>query len=215
MKITILGIGNMGSALGKIWLAKNHEVCFSHSREAEKLKQLHEEFPKARIMESLKEAIAFAEVIMIATPYAGLKEIFELADAFNGKVVITCVSNLIPDFTGSTIGLATDRKTSVAEEIAEKLPQAKVVEAFNIAFAENLKLPSQIFEGQQGTIFYCGNDSASKKIVASLIEACDYQAKNAGPLITARSQETLATAWVQFAVASGLYPRIAFKALQV
>jgi 8-hydroxy-5-deazaflavin:NADPH oxidoreductase len=213
MKITILGIGNMGTALGRIWLDKNHEVCFSHSREADKLGQLSKELPKARITENLKEAIAFGDVIMLATPYTGLKEIFELADAFDGKIVITCVSNLVPDFTGSTIGIATTRKISVAEEIAEKLPKARVVESFNISFAENLKLPSHVFEGQQGTIFYCGNDTEAKKVVASLIEDADYQAKNAGPVITSRSLETLATAWVQFAVASGLYPRIAFRAL--
>lgn len=213
MKITVLGLGNMGKTLGKIWLAKKHEVCFSHTRDPEKLSQLQIEFPSARVNDDLEEAIRFGQVILIATPYAGLNEITKHAHAFKDKIVITCVSHLTPDFTGATIGISTRRVNSVAEEIAELLPSARIVEAFNICFAENLKLPEGSFSGQRGTIFYCGNDTSAKRVVADLISDCDYEAKNAGLLITARSQETLATAWVQFAVASGLYPHVAFKAL--
>jgi hypothetical protein len=41
-----------------------------------------------------------------------------------------------------------------------------------------------------------------------------YEAVNAGSLKVARSLETLATAWVQFAVASGLFPNLGLKALR-
>lgn len=214
MKVTVLGIGNMGNALGRLWLRK-HQVCFTHSREPEKLRALKAALPGAHVTSDLAGAIRFGEVVMLATPYAGLDEIFRYADEFEGKVVISCVSNLVPDFTGSTIGLPTGRNISVAEEIAQKLPRARVVEAFNISFAENLKLPIPLAERHQPTVFYCGDDLDAKRTVVSLIEDCDYDAKNAGPLISSRSQETLATAWVQFAVASGLYPHIAFKALLV
>ncbi|MCU0566940.1 MAG: hypothetical protein MUF49_10120 [Oculatellaceae cyanobacterium Prado106] len=41
-----------------------------------------------------------------------------------------------------------------------------------------------------------------------------YEAVNAGNLKVARSLKTLATAWVQFAVASGLFPNLGLKALR-
>jgi predicted dinucleotide-binding enzyme len=37
MKIGVIGSGNMGSGLGKIWAAKGHDVIFSYSRSQEKL----------------------------------------------------------------------------------------------------------------------------------------------------------------------------------
>lgn len=212
MRITILGIGNMGSALAHCWSA-NHQVCLSYSRDENKLSTLAAELKTAQVMPNLDEAIRFAEVVMIATPYEGLDEIFHHENAFSGKFVISCVSNLMPDFTGSTIGLATKRSISVAEEIAQRLPSARVVEAFNLAFAENLKSSTHRHSLVAPSVFYCGDDNNAKLVADQLIRECGYEAINAGPLISSRSQETLATAWVQFAVASGLYPQIAFKAI--
>lgn len=129
--------------------------------------------------------------------------------------MITCVSGLVPDFSGQTIGLSTNLKQSVAEEIAGKLPGAKVVEAFNVAFAEVLNAPDQHFaNNERASIFYCGDDPEAKLQTAGLIEDCGCQAIDAGVLIAARSLETLASAWVQFAVAGNLFPRLGLKALR-
>ena len=40
MNIGIIGSGNIGSGLGKIWVQKGHKVMFSFSRNHEKLKTL-------------------------------------------------------------------------------------------------------------------------------------------------------------------------------
>jgi len=54
-----------------------------------------------------------------------LEEVIHAAGSLDGKIVITCVSRIQPDFTGQTIGLATDLKFSAAESIQQLLPNAK------------------------------------------------------------------------------------------
>jgi len=54
-----------------------------------------------------------------------LEEVIHAAGSLDGKIVITCVSRIQPDFTWQTIGLATDLKFSAAESIQQLLPNAK------------------------------------------------------------------------------------------
>ncbi|MGH6858036.1 MAG: NAD(P)-binding domain-containing protein [Methylocella sp.] len=48
MNIGIIGSGNMGAGMGKIWAAKGHKVLFSFSREAAKLRAARQGCPPAR-----------------------------------------------------------------------------------------------------------------------------------------------------------------------
>lgn len=40
MNIGIIGAGNMGAALGKLWAKAGHQVIFSYSRDEDKLVRL-------------------------------------------------------------------------------------------------------------------------------------------------------------------------------
>lgn len=213
MKIGIIGSGNMGGSLGKLWAKAGHQVIFSYSRDPDKLHQLAASAgDQARIATPVETAIQ-SEVVMLAVGFPVLEEIVRSLD-LKGKIVITCVSGLRPDFTGQTIGLRTDLTLSVAEMVQQLAPAAKVVEAFNITFAEIIAAESRQFEGDRPSIFYCGDAIDAKQVVAGLIEECGYEAIDAGNLVVARSLETLATAWVQFSVASQLFPRVGLKILQ-
>ena len=80
---------------------------------------------------SVEEAANFGDVLMIAVPPTSLTEVFAKPEVFKNKILINCVSGLRPDFEGNTIGLGTDLKVSIAENIAQLAPEAQVVEAFN------------------------------------------------------------------------------------
>jgi 8-hydroxy-5-deazaflavin:NADPH oxidoreductase len=214
MKIAIVGSGNMGGGLGKLWAKAGHEIVFSYSRNPDKLQQLAVAAGNQATVGDMKEAVAKSQVVMLAIGVSALEEVISTVGSLDGKVVITCVSGLQPDFTGQTIGLATNLKVSVAERVQQLAPNAAVVEAFNITFADIIASESRDFGGDRPSVFYCGNDSDAKKTVAQLIEDCEYEAIDAGMLIVARSLETLATAWVQFAVASQLFPNLGLKALR-
>jgi hypothetical protein len=214
MKIGIIGAGNMGAALGRIWAKAGHHVIFSYSRDEEKLRQLAASAGETAKVGTPQAAVTHSDIILLAVWLPSLEDVIHTAGSLDGKIVITCVSGLQPDFTGQTIGLPTNLKISIAETIQQLAPNAKVVEAFNITFAEVIASESRQFGSDRPSIFYCGDDSGAKKLVAGLVEACGYEAVDAGALSVARSLETLATAWVQFSVASQLFPNLGLKALR-
>ena len=213
MNIGIIGAGNMGAGLGKLWAEAGHHVVFSYSRDDKKLYELATAAGANAKAGMIQEAAA-QDVILLAVWLPALEEIIRAAGDLDGKVIITCVSGLQPDFTGQTVGLATDLKVSVAETIQQLIPNAKVVEAFNTTFAEIIASDSRQFGSDSPSVFYCGDDVEAKQIVANLIEDCGYDAVDAGKLLVARTLETLATAWVQFAVSSHLFPNLGLKALR-
>ena len=214
MKIGIIGAGNMGAGLGKLWAKAGHQVIFSYSRDENKLHQLVASVGENAKAGTPAEAVSQSDVILMAVWLPSIEEVIRSVGSLDGKIVITCVSGLQPDFSGQTIGLATNLKISVAETIQQFAPKAKVVEAFNSTFAEIIASDSRQFGEDRPSVFYCGDDAEAKKIVADLVEVCGYEAVDAGGLIVARSLETLATAWVQFAAVSQLFPNLGLKALR-
>ena len=128
MKIGIVGSGNVGSALGGVWVKAGHEVMFS-SRNLEHDKALAAKLgPNARAG-TPREAAAFGEVVMVSVPYRALPEVGkDLAGLLKGKVVIdTC--NPFPGRDGEIATWARDKGAGLAS--AELLPGARLVRAFN------------------------------------------------------------------------------------
>lgn len=216
MNIGIIGSGNMGSTLGKIWANKGHKVLFSYSREPQELKTLADSIGPNAQAGTPAQAAQFGEVVMLAVTLPALNDALEAAGSLEGKVLISCVSPFKPDFMGKAVSLTarSDLQISAAEEIARLVPKARVVEAFNLTFAEILASPSRQFGQEKASIPYCGDDEEAKAITASLIQECGFDPVDAGSLIKARSLEPLATIWVQFATVTGMFPNAAIKVLQ-
>ncbi len=210
MTISILGPGNMGKALASIWSKKGYKIIFSHSKNEEKINQLLN-VVAGSTAETIVNAIKLADVIVLTTQYAGLQELYQYKDHFENKMVFSCVSNLTPDFSGNTIGLPTNRKISVAEEIQENLSKALVCEAFNSAFAVNIENLERLKGNELGSIFYCTDHQDIKKTAQQLISDLDYTPIDAGVLKNARTLETFATVWVQMAVVANKYPGYGLK----
>lgn len=212
MTVGIIGSGNMGGALGTLWAQAGHTVTFSYSRDEEKLARLAQDAGPSARAGSPAEA-AEGDVVLLAVGADAVEDALAAAGPLDGKVVVTCVSGLRPDFAGQTVGLPTDLTRSVAEQVAEAAPGAHVVEAFNTTFAEILASESRQFGSDRPSVLYCGDDAGAKATVAGLIEACGYDALDVGPLVRARALETLATAWVQMAVVGDLFPGVGLKVL--
>jgi len=128
LKIGIVGSGNVGGALGRVWAKAGHQVMFS-SRNLEHDRELAAKTgPNARAG-TPREAAAFGEVVMISVPYRSLPEVGkDLAGLIEGKVVIdTC-----NPFVGRDGEIATwARARGVGLASAELLPGARIVRAFN------------------------------------------------------------------------------------
>ncbi|MBE9230962.1 NADPH-dependent F420 reductase [Cuspidothrix issatschenkoi LEGE 03284] len=208
MKIAVIGAGNVGSRLAKLFILAGHEITIG-SREQEKAIAIAAQLGETVKGAKYADAVASADVIIVTTPWANntsLDVVQELGD-LTGKIVIDCTNPLAPDYMSNTLGYT----TSSAEEIAKLIPGVPVVKAFNTIFAEVMEPGKQTFDGQKATGFYCGDDAAAKAIAAKLIEDAGFEPVDAGVLQNARYLEPMAQLNIQIAYGLGGGTNVAFR----
>ena len=185
MNIAIIGAGNVGKALTGSAIRAGHSVTVS-SKNGESARQLAEE-TGARAAASDREAAEAADVVLLAVPYGAVDEVLgDVGAALAGKVVIDATNPIKADYSG----LATDG-TSGAEEIQAKAPGARVVKAFNTAFAARQADP-KVAGGLRVDGFVAADDADAKATVLGLVEAIGFNPVDAGGLAMARYLEGMA-----------------------
>ncbi|MGD1076551.1 MAG: NADPH-dependent F420 reductase [Thermodesulfovibrionales bacterium] len=209
MNIGIIGSGNVGSSLGKIWAENGHQVIFSFSRETAKLNALAQSVPNAR-PGTPKEAAVQSEVVLLSVRWAQAAEAIQSAGSLQGKILIDCTNPLKPDMSGLEVG----HTSSAAEEIAKMAPGAKVVKAFNTAFAQVYQSHSRLFGSRRPTMFYCGDDSSAKASVEHLIKEVGFEPLDSGSLRGARYLEPLAMLVIQLGYERGMGTNIALSLIR-
>jgi NADPH-dependent F420 reductase len=206
MNIGILGAGNMGGTLGKIWAQRGNEV-FIGTRSVEKALELSK-LVNMRAG-SYESAAIFGDVIFIGTPWSATESMLkELAALLKGKIVIDCTNALAADF----LSLSIPPSVSAGELIQSWLPESKVVKAYNTIGAKVLLNPN--YDGTIATGFYCGNDTGAKKIVAELIAQSGFEPIDCGDLKQARNLEAMTLLFLNLAFKQGMGGQIAFKLLK-
>jgi NADPH-dependent F420 reductase len=209
MKITILGTGGVGAALGPRWAKEGHDVTYgSRAPESEKVQQLVARSGERASATSPMKAIQGSDVIVLALPWPVAHEMLGKLGELNGRVLIDCTNPLLADLSGIECG----HLTSAAEQIAGWSPGAKVVKAFNTASVKVMNDPK--FGEQAATMFYCGDDGAAKQIVHRLAAELGFDPVDAGSLISARYLEPLAMLYIHLAVKQGWGGNCAFKILK-
>jgi hypothetical protein len=208
MKLAIIGSGNVGGALGKLWAEKGHDVTFgSRDPSADGVKAAAAAAGGAAIA-NVAGAAAGAEVVVIAVPWTAVPATIEAAGDLSGKIILDATNPLEADLSG----LAVDSSTSAAQEIAKLAGGAAVVKAFNSTGAGNYSNPG--FGGQAASMLICGDDDDAKATVAQLTESLGFDVVDAGPLANASSLESLALLWIKLAYVVDLGPEIAWKLLR-
>lgn len=202
MKIAVIGAGNVGGALGKLWAGKGHEIMFGvPDPKSDKLAALLQSIGGKARAASVAEAAAFGDIAVLATPWpAAEAAIAAAAGRLAGKILVDCTNPLAPDLSGLVIG--TD--TSAAEAVARWARGAKVVKAFNTIGAANFADPR--FGSAAASMFIAGDDAAAKSVVSGLAAELGFDPVDTGPLLAARWLEPLAMLWIHLAFKQGLGP---------
>lgn len=200
MNIGIIGAGNIGSGLGKLFASNGHEVMFSYSRDAARVQRLADEAGPLAQPGTAEQAAQFGDVIVLAVGWEAVPAALKAARLPDGKTLISCVNPLTPDYSGLAVGTT----TSGAEEIARLAPGAHVVEAFLNVFAGILHSGSMRFGTDVPSVFYCGDDVNSKEIVAKLIREIGLEPVDSGPLKNARFVEPTAMLILQLGAFLGM-----------
>lgn len=156
MKIGIIGTGNMGSGLGKLWAAEGHEVMFG-SRDLERANEVAGSTEGSVQGGSYAEATDFGDSVLLAVPWQAVEESLAACGSLAGKILIDCTNPMTSDYMQLVIGY----DTSGAEEIAKMAPGAKVVKAFNHIYAQIIHSSPQ-FDDRRANVFIAGDDAAAK-----------------------------------------------------
>jgi predicted dinucleotide-binding enzyme len=203
MKITVIGAGNMGSAFVKQLTRAGHQVSVT-ARDSAKATQVAAAHPGAKVVASAGAATD-ADAVVLATGYADAVQALQAVGDLNGKVVIDITNPLTADYMGLTIG----HSTSAAEEIAQAVPGAEVVKAFNTVFAQVLAEGADFGNGRQVSVFVASDSERAKQTAGAIAEGMGFGVVDAGGLKNARYLEPLAGLNIYLGYGAGLGTGIA------
>jgi len=208
MRVGILGSGLMGGKLGTIFARAGHEVVFSYARSTEKLKKLARAAKGTARAATPSEAVREADALLLAVHWSRIEDVLNQAGDLSGKVVLTCSLPMNDDNTELVVA----HTSSGAEELARRLPKARVVSAFNT-------VPSEVLFGvyetrsksRRPSLVYCGDDEEGKGVAAELIRDVGFDPLDAGPLRIARYTEPFALLVGELAYEGEEGPEMAYR----
>jgi len=173
----IIGGGNIGQAVAKHLLKAGFHVLMSNSHGPESLKGIIKSLGDGAKAVSVEDAVK-ADIILLSLPWTQVSSLTGITDWTN-KIVIDATNHFItyaPDFQ-----LADLKGKSSSQVIAEQLPGARIVKAFNTLFFKTLaKNPKQA--GGRRVLFISGDGASSKAEVSDVIKTLGFAVVDLGDL---------------------------------
>ena len=168
--VSVIGIGNMGSAITALAAKAGADVQVV----ARDLAQANDLVAQTGAAPAVFGAPLTGDLVVLAVPFAALDDVAAAyGDQLDGKIVVD-ITNPV-DFS-TFDGLVVPTGSSAAAEIASRIPGARVVKAFNTNFAATLAT---------------GSDAEAKAAVVALVRAGGLNAEDAGSLKRARELEAI------------------------
>lgn len=209
MRVGIIGVGNVGSTLGRLWSAFGYEIVFgARDPDSERVASLLKECGKHASALTVKEVFACTKTILLAVRSEDFVDVIAEADDLNGTVLIDCTTPM----ERKTHRPLLDWNESSAERLAKLAKGAAVVKCFDTTGVEVMGDPC--FDGLKASLFYCGDDADSKGRVRELAEKIGFECIDAGPLRASRYLEALSAFWVFLAFEQGFGEDFSFKLLR-
>ena len=190
MRIAILGAGDVGGGLGRALSAVGHDVVFG-VRDPESTKTLAAlaDIPAASAAPPA-EAIAGADVIVVAVRPAALHATVEALPGLAGRIVIDAMNRFDGDAVRST-----------TQDLVAAMPGAKVVKAFNTTGFENLATAAR--RTVPAAMFVAGDDPDAKRVAMALAAELGFRPEDAGGLANAKALEEMVKVWLAVAAVHG------------
>lgn len=202
MNIGILGAGKIGGTLGQKWAAAGHAVVYgARDPNSDKTRAALSAIPQNARADSIENAIAFGQVILLAIPGRTVQEaLAQHGRALDHKIVIDSTNRF-----GEPVQHAVDAISAVA-------PNAYIYRAFNSYGWEDFANPQ--FSGMSGDLFYCGADDAARPKVEQLIRDIGLGAVYVGGLDQVQVVDGVTNLWATLALRQQMGRHLAFKLLR-
>jgi len=190
MRIAILGAGNVGGGLGRAFAAVGHDVVFGvRDPESTRTMMALAEIPDATAA-TASEAVNGADVIVFALRPVAIPATVADLPPLDGRIVIDAMNRLDAEPSRST-----------TEDLAQLLPGARLVKAFNTIGFENLDTARE--RTVPAAMFVAGDDPDAKRIALGLATEIGFVAEDAGGLVNAKALEEMVRVWLALAQAHG------------
>jgi predicted dinucleotide-binding enzyme len=187
--VTIVGAGNMGSAIAWRVIAGGNEA-----------QVLTREPVKVAIPGATHGTVGdpiTGDIVVLALPYGAVAEVLARYEGqLDGKVLVDLTNPV--DFA-TFDSLVVPVGSSAAEVIAQAVPGASVLKAFNTNFAATLT--SGEVGSEKTSVLIAGDDADAKAALASVVEAGGLRPVDAGSL--KRAHELEAVGFLQLTLAAG------------
>ena len=164
--VSIIGNGNMGSAIGAIVAAGGNSVEV--------------------VGRDASDPIT-GDIVVLAVPHFAIDEIVAARGADLAGRIVVDITNPLNFETFDSLVVPAD--SSRAGELAKALPDSRVLKAFNTNFAATLA--QKTIGGLPTTVLIAGDDDLAKQALADVVRAGGLNAVDAGKLARARELESL------------------------
>lgn len=177
MQIGILGAGHIGVALAKKLVKAGHNIQISNGRGPESLADTISEIG-ANAEAVTNKVAANNEVVVLAVRWEQTDQVLsELQAELSGRILIDTTNPFIQNKW-----LFKLPKGVVASEIiASKIPEAKLVKAFNSLYWKWIDADPEVAGGNR-VVFVSGDDDSAKNVVLNLISEMKFAPIDLGSL---------------------------------
>lgn len=204
MNIAIIGAGNIGGRLAKVWAGKGHRTFLgTRNVSDEKIVALVASNQTYITAHAIPEAARQADVILLAVPASAAFDTAKQLGNVNGKIIIDAMN---------AVFRKPEPYTKTSEAIIAASDNDHIVKCFNWIGAENIDNP--IYGNEVADMILCGNYAEDKATVKQLAEECGFNVYDIGKLDKETVIENGAVLWSAIAFGAGLGRNIGFKILK-
>jgi 8-hydroxy-5-deazaflavin:NADPH oxidoreductase len=178
-KIGVVGSGRLGGAVGSLLVKAGHPVMFA-SRHPGELKSMVESLGSLAQAGTVAQALAFADVILLAVPYGAVPEVGE-QNRWQGKIVLDATNAIAPR-DGAIVDEV--KANGIGATTEKYLKGARVVRVFNFTGAGEFTRESHR-KGPLMAVPLAGNDAEALSVAAGLVRDAGFDPVVVGGLSTA------------------------------
>lgn len=200
MNIAFIGIGQVGSALAGRLVNLGHTVTIAaRDPNSASVQAAIAKYPNLKVV-APATAVADAEVVFLATPFAANQAALAEAGDLSGKILVDCTNPV-----GANLSHGLNSEQSGADVVQRLVPTAHVVKAFTIYGFENFEDNAYPGYGDlKPAMLIAGDNVTAKHVVATLCQELGWEPVDTGKLAMSLHLEHMTLLWIQMARVQGM-----------
>jgi 8-hydroxy-5-deazaflavin:NADPH oxidoreductase len=192
MNIGIVGAGNVGSTLAKLWAKAGHKVMLSYSRSPDRLNDLAKSLGANVHTGSPLEAAAFGDVILLSTNFWMAQQALAEMGDLTGRIVLDTTNPYGWENEATASGKIVrmvSNEVSAAETLSAFATGARWVKVFSTLQPKALVASAGRSADQRVVVPFASDDQSLDVLVQTLIRDAGGQPYALGTLSKARMME--------------------------